>query len=423
MKKVLSLLVSVLLIFTCVTTCTYADTASAAKPVMTDVNYETEIGKSIKKLVDAGIINGIPEPDGTYTYRAQNSVTRAEFCKMVNITFGYNTPAENIFTDISAENWYYSHALIAIKEGYIKGYGDGRFHGEDTITREQVCTILSRIVKTPTESTAEITDTVSDWAKEAVLNMIALGHISLEEGGKFRATENMTRGELAGALDGFVKEETGKNQEPPKTEDTKKDESDDGFFINPVQSNTSASSGSINTGSSGGSNRKPSNNNNKDDNDGSGNQGGNEGGNQGGNEEDNTTQKPTYTEEELIDSEEIYGLLEMVLEVVELNGDMVTFDEKGARVFELLMNGVSEVYALQDEGIVISNTYVRSVYAESAQEIRNIVQGDGTDEYPGMTDEEKEAFKSALINLNAGAFLQLAQIFNVNFDGLGISPY
>ncbi len=415
MKKVLSLLVSVLLIFTCVTTCTYADTASAAKPVMTDVNYETEIGKSIKKLVDAGIINGIPEPDGTYTYRAQNSVTRAEFCKMVNITFGYNTPAENIFTDISAENWYYSHALIAIKEGYIKGYGDGRFHGEDTITREQVCTILSRIVKTPTESTAEITDTVSDWAKEAVLNMIALGHISLEEDGKFRATENMTRGELAGALDGFVKEETGKNQEPPKTEDTKKDESDDGFFINPVQSNTSASSGSINTGSSGGSNRKPSNNNNKDDNDGSG--------NQGGNEEDNTTQKPTYTEEELIDSEEIYGLLEMVLEVVELNGDMVTFDEKGARVFELLMNGVSEVYALQDEGIVISNTYVRSLYAESAQEIRNIVQGDGTDEYPGMTDEEKEAFKSALINLNAGAFLQLAQIFNVNFDGLGISPY
>jgi len=417
MKKVLSLLVSVLLIFTCVTTCTYADTSSSAKPVMTDVNYETEIGKSIKKLVDAGIINGIPEADGTYTYRAQNSVTRAEFCKMVNITFGFNTPAENIFTDISAENWYYSHALIAIKEGYIKGYGDGKFHGEDTITREQVCTILSRIVKTPTESTAEITDTVSDWAKEAVLNMIALGHISLEEGGKFRATENMTRGELAGALDGFVKEEA------PKTEDTQKDDSDDGFFINPVQSNTSASSGTINTGNSGGSNRKPSNNNKDDDDDDeSGNQGGSEGGNEDG-EEDNTTQEPTYTDEQIRESEEIYGLLEVALEDVELKSDILDFDEKGARIFELLMNAVTEVYALQDSGFVVSNNYVRSTYADNAQEIRDIVQGNGTEEYPGMTDEEKQAFKDTAGYLNSGIFLQLAQIFNVNFDGLGISPY
>lgn len=399
MKKFLTLMITLLLIAGMVNFC-YADTEIATAldasstvnaPVMTDVNYDTPIGKSIKKLVDAGVINGILEPDGTYTYRAQNSVTRAEFCKMVNLTFGYETTADNIFTDISSADWYYSHALIAIKEGYIKGYGDGKFHGTDTITREQVCTILSRIVNTPSDKIVEITDAVSDWAKDAVKNMIALGYMPLEEGGKFRSTDYMTRGELASALDDFVKEPV---KEEPKTEDNKKEEKeDDGFFINPVQGSTSASEGQINTGNGNGGNRRPSNNNNNNNND---------------DDEDNTETTPTYTEEELAESKKIYELLDGLLYDIEMAGDILELDEKGTEIFEILTTAAEEVYALKFEDKVVTSSYVRRTYQAQILRINEI--------NASLTEDEKELLEHEVLKLNVGILKELMEVFQINMD-------
>ncbi len=209
MRKITSILALVLVLVMSVNVC-FADTSATqtvqdAKPTMKDVDPNTELGKSIQKLIDAGVVNGIPEEDGTFTYRAQNEITRAEFCKMINTTFGYNVAADNIFSDVSPEKWYYVHVLYAIEKEYIKGKGDGTFGGEDNITREQVCVILDRIVGKKPDTKPALTDEVSSWAKDAVENIIGLGYMSLEEGGKFRATDNMTRGELAFALDDFVK--------------------------------------------------------------------------------------------------------------------------------------------------------------------------------------------------------------------------
>ncbi len=414
MKKVSSLMITLLLVVCMVNFCfadtevaTAVDTTAAVQtPVMTDVNYDTPLGQSIKKLVDAGVINGILESDGTYTYRAQNSVTRAEFCKMVNLTFGFETMADNIFTDITSADWYYSHALIAINEGYIKGYGDGMFHGTDTITREQVCTILSRIVNTPSDKTVEITDPVSDWAKDSVVNMIALGYIPLEEGGKFRATEYMTRGELASALDDFVKESTEEqlktenNKEDNKTEDKK--EEDDGFFINPVQSNTSASQGQINTGSGSGGNRKPSNNNNNNNNNNDNNDDNN------GDEEDNTETPPAYTEEQLEESRKIYDLLDGLLYDIEMAGDVLELDEKGTEIFEILTTAADEVYALKFEDFVVSNTYVRRTYQAQILRINEINES--------LTDDEKAALEHEVLKLNVGILKDLMEVFQINLD-------
>ena len=422
MKKFLSLMITLLLVVSMVNYCvadtevaTAGSTQSAVNSlVMTDVNYDTPLGQSIKKLVDAGVINGILEPDGTYTYRAQNSVTRAEFCKMVNLTFGYETMAENIFTDVSSADWYYSHALIAIKEGYIKGYGDGRFHGTDTITREQVCTILSRIVNTPSDKTAEITDAVSDWAKDSVVNMIALGYINLEEGGKFRATEYMTRGELASALDDFVKESP---KEETKTDDPKKDEGkeeDDGFFINPVQSNTSASDGQINTGNGSGGNRKPSNNNNNnnnnndDNNDDDNNDDDNNDDNNDDEQQGNTGNTPTYTEEQLAESQMIYDLLDGLLYDIEMVGDVLELDEKGTEIFEILTTAADEVYALKFEDFVVSNTYVRRTYQTQILRINEI--------NAGLTDDEKASLEHEVLKLNVGILKDLMEVFQINLD-------
>ncbi len=215
MKKIISLIAWVLiLVFSLGLSC------GAETVKMTDVDYESELGKSIDKLVSAGVINGIPELDGTFTYRSNNPITRAEFCKMVNKTFGYNMTADNIFSDVNPNQWYYLDVLTAIKYGYIQGYGDGTFGGEDTITREQVCVILDRIVGKTTDKEVVISDTVSSWAEKAVKNIIGLGYMPLEEGNTFRAMQNMTRGEHALTLDDFV---TVTNKEETKTEDKKEE--------------------------------------------------------------------------------------------------------------------------------------------------------------------------------------------------------
>lgn len=228
MKKVISLLALVLVLVCSVNFCfadtaavTTADTTSettpettydeakteteeAATSPMKDIDGSTDLGKSIAKLIAGGVVNGYLEADGTYTYRPLNPITRAEFCKMINTTFDYTIMADNKFTDVTPADWYYIHVLPAIHYGYIQGYQDGTFRGNDYITREEVCTILSRILDQTTDKEVVITDTVSDWAVPYVTNIIALGYMPLEADGKFRATDDMTRGELAVTLDDFV---------------------------------------------------------------------------------------------------------------------------------------------------------------------------------------------------------------------------
>lgn len=264
MKKVRSIVAFVMALVCTVSFC-FAQTPANTVFPLKDVDITTELGKSIEKLYDAGVVNGIPEADGTFSYKAENTITRAEFCKMINITFNFNRMADNKFPDVNPSQWYYIHVLPAIYYGYIKGKGDGTFGGTDNITREMVCVILDRIIDKKSDKEVVITDTVSDWARDAVENIVGLGYIPLEEDGKFRATEFMTRGEFALALDDFVVVE-----EPQKDEETnKKDEE---------KEDTSSSRPSVGSGSSsrpsGGSTGGGSSSGSSGGNTGSGNTGG-----------------------------------------------------------------------------------------------------------------------------------------------------
>ena len=208
MKKIISLLICASLILTVFTTFAQQTTTQTVTHKMTfnDVNESTEEGKSIYKLVDLGIVNG--NGDGTFT--PQNGITRAEFCKMVNLVYGYKDMANTQFVDIKSSDWYYEQVLIAKKAGYITGYEDGTFKGENNITREEFCTIISRINKLEAKGTMPtITDAVSDWAVGYVNQVLTNGVkfadrtenlMYLETGNTFRATVPIKRGEVAVVL-------------------------------------------------------------------------------------------------------------------------------------------------------------------------------------------------------------------------------
>lgn len=167
----------------------------------TDVPEDAAYKDAVYKLVENGVLNGYP--DGTF--RPAGNLTRAELCKMINLSMGYtDTTGAAGFPDLVDTEWYMPHVLAAQNAGYIIGDDTGIFRPNDNITRQEVCAILCRVIK-PFDLGFEvtITDTVDDWAKDHVKLIVQNGLMPLEDGDTFRATEHIKRFELAVALAPF----------------------------------------------------------------------------------------------------------------------------------------------------------------------------------------------------------------------------
>ncbi len=176
---------------------------SVSVGAFSDVDSTTDTGKAISKMRQSGYIQGFE--DGTF--RPEATLTRAEFVTIINRMYGYSVVAENIFNDVSESDWFFKEVMAAVNAGYIKGMGDGRFAPNETVSREQVCVMLDAILK-PSETYYKptITDAVSDWARDSVEKLVSNYLFVLEDGGKFRGTEPITREEVCVALEKCIVE-------------------------------------------------------------------------------------------------------------------------------------------------------------------------------------------------------------------------
>ncbi len=202
MKRVLSLI----LIFCMTLSLLFTSSVMAdSKVTFSDVTLGTDLGNAIYKLVEKGVVVGYP--DGTF--KPDNNLTRAELTKMINLVFGYTESDATGFNDVTDADWFKPYVLVAKKAGYIKGFEDGSFRGNQNLTREQACAIVSRCANLKeTKMLIKISDPVSDWADVDVKKVIAAGFMSVEEGDKFRAKEDITRGELALLLKKYIDTQT-----------------------------------------------------------------------------------------------------------------------------------------------------------------------------------------------------------------------
>lgn len=216
-----------------------AITTSEPQRVFTDIEPGTTLEAALIKLKAAGIINGYE--DGSFL--PGGGLSRAEFCKMVNKLFEYTEKAEDNFPDVTEQDWFYTEVQIAKKKGYINGFEDGTFRGREQITREQVCVILNRICNLYKLSEVEITDKVSDWARDSVAAVISNGFMLLEEGNTFRATQIITREEFAYTFIPFLEAINQQKQEQEKEQEQEQQKPDDG-----KGGNTGGNTGGGNTG-------------------------------------------------------------------------------------------------------------------------------------------------------------------------------
>lgn len=124
----------------------------------------------IEYLEEKGVINGV----GEGKFAPERNVTRAEFAAMVNRAMGYEaSEAENKFSDVFLNDWYFKDILAASEKGIIAGFPDGTFSPNGIITHEQAVKILVSVYETkysvdPAGDIATIFDDyydISDWAR------------------------------------------------------------------------------------------------------------------------------------------------------------------------------------------------------------------------------------------------------------------
>lgn len=165
--------------------------------------------KEINQFISSGYVNGYE--DGTF--RPDNSITRAEFVKLVNKYFGFNNKEDVKFSDIHTNDWYYNDICIASKAGYINGYEDKTFKPNKTITREEVSKILITIKNKQDNVYDKLNkypdkNKVSNWAKPYVEGAIEQGYLKGDDLGLLNPTNNITRAESITILSRVSKEKS-----------------------------------------------------------------------------------------------------------------------------------------------------------------------------------------------------------------------
>ncbi len=108
---------------------------SALEALFDDVKADSKYFDSLAYLKKGGVISGFADN----TFRPYQELKRAELAKTIvaakkqyPLTLNYN----NCFTDVNNE-WYAPSVCLAKEKGWIKGYADGSFHPNETLTKAE----------------------------------------------------------------------------------------------------------------------------------------------------------------------------------------------------------------------------------------------------------------------------------------------
>ena len=123
----------------------------------------------------------------------------------------YVTAGSGTFSDVAAGRYYTGYIQWAAQAGIIDGYSANKFGPDDTLTREQMATILCRYAsycgKTLSATVGEITFTdsgsISEYARQSVRTLQMSGIIKGMENGSFAPQKTTTRAQVATMLERY----------------------------------------------------------------------------------------------------------------------------------------------------------------------------------------------------------------------------
>ncbi|MBC8535441.1 S-layer homology domain-containing protein [Feifania hominis] len=107
-----------------------------------DVTAGTWYTTAVNALASLGIVNGT----GNNQFEPDRPITRAEFTVIAMRFADGVTGGENVFSDVSLDDWFYRHVIGSTQYGWITGYSDGTFRPDNTITRAEATAVVNRML-------------------------------------------------------------------------------------------------------------------------------------------------------------------------------------------------------------------------------------------------------------------------------------
>lgn len=145
------------------------------------------------------------------TFSPQQTMTRAMFVTVIfrcyNVDDRYTGLGQDLFSDVKASDYFYDAVTICYYNEVITGDGDGKFHPDRPVTRQEAATMIGRLFDTEalTVPHANYTDSssIASWASGHVDFMAFSELMEGYPDGSFRPLNNMTRAECAKVLGYF----------------------------------------------------------------------------------------------------------------------------------------------------------------------------------------------------------------------------
>jgi len=130
----------------------------------TDVSSADWSNVAVSTLANMKILLG----RGNDIFDPGAKIIRAEFAVIAS-RFEEMTPGKMIFSDVPENHWAYKEIVSAAENGWVVGYGDGRFGPDDNITRAETMTIINRVLgrDTVTENGMITSDPMIKWPDNA----------------------------------------------------------------------------------------------------------------------------------------------------------------------------------------------------------------------------------------------------------------
>lgn len=128
---------------------------------------------AVLQAAERGLMQGY---DGRFD--PQRSLTRAEWTAVLTRVLGLTAGDVTVtFSDVPPGAWYVQSLTAAVEAGIVTGRSADCFAPDDSISREELCVMLSRALRTEEKASLTFADTaeISSWAVDSVAQMVQAG--------------------------------------------------------------------------------------------------------------------------------------------------------------------------------------------------------------------------------------------------------
>ena len=160
--------------------------AFAAGSRFSDVPVGSKYYDAIEQAVTEGYMKGY----GGGRFGPDDPLTRAQVSQVLYNKYGTDMGKNTGFSDVPAKSWAAKAVTWAVANKVIKGYGGGKFGPKDGMSRQQLITVLYRWAGSPAVSVQldQYTDgsTVASWAQKAYTWALQADVVEPAEGATLR---------------------------------------------------------------------------------------------------------------------------------------------------------------------------------------------------------------------------------------------